>query len=420
MTPFSLCRVLPKLPSGLFYDSRQLISSAKVANDGELPSIERPILLEFRITTPWDASPVALDRSSGAFRTDLKQRLSGPHMARIPLKTLADLCHRISTSYKAGIDVLQIFRRESQTGSLRHRLAMTKVLDCVSQGQTIAEGLRAADNYFPELTSAVAESGETSGRLERSFFLLAQHYDTIVKFRRDMIGRLAWPIFELLSAVVIIAVMILGMGWASSVSGSGEPFDLIGWDWSTMQYFWGWVSFCLVTLGSITLVIYGSMVGWFGDLPMRIARRIPLIGKTIQVFSLARFAWVLSAVYEAGMNTMHGVGLAFRSTQNFYYTQFEEPVKDQLQAGVSLTEALRETGAFPEDLLMYVENGELTGEMPETMNRLADQYNAEAEKNLNLISRIMFFVVFSIIAVMIGGLVISLYSRYIGILQSYA
>lgn len=341
-------------------------------------------------------------------------------MARIPLKTLADLCHRISTSYKAGIDVMQIFRRESQTGSRRHQLAMKKVFDCVSQGQTIAEGLRAADDYFPELTSAIAESGETSGRLERSFLLLAQHYDTIVKFRRDMMGRLAWPIFELLAAVVIIAVMILGMGWASSISGSGEPFDLIGFGWTTMQYFWAWVSFCLLSLGSVALVIYGSMVGWFGEWPMRIARKIPLIGKTIQIFALARFAWVLAAVYDAGMNTMRGVGLAFRSTQNFYYTQFEEPVKERLQAGDSLTDALRDTSAFPEDLLTYVENGEITGEMPETMNRLAEQYNAEAEKNLNLISRIMFFVVFSIIAVLIGALVISLYSRYIGTIMEYA
>jgi type II secretory pathway component PulF len=341
-------------------------------------------------------------------------------MARIPLKTLADLCQRISVNYKAGIDVVRIFKRESEFGSRRHRLAMGKVLDRISHGQTIAEGLRAADDYFPELTSSVAESGETSGRLDRSFQLLAQHYDTILRFRRDMIGRLAWPVFELFAAVVIIALMILGMGWAASIGGSGEPFDLIGWGWTTMQYFWTWISFCLVSLGSVALVIYGSMAGWFGEVPMRIARRIPLIGKTIQVFSLARFAWVLSAVYEAGMNTMRGVALAFRSTQNFYYAQHEEQVLLRLQAGTSLTEALRETGVFPDDLLMYVENGELTGELPESMNRLAEQYNDQAEANLNIISRVMFFVIFSIIAVIIGGLVISLYSRYIGVIQSFS
>lgn len=340
-------------------------------------------------------------------------------MASIPLKTLADFCHRVSTSYKAGIDVLQIMRREANHGSRRHRVAMKIVSDHVSRGQTVAEGLRATGGYFPELACAIAEAGETSGRLERSFQLLGQHYDAIVRFRRDMIGRLAWPVFELLAAVVIIAVMILAVGYFSSFTNDGEPFDLIGWGWSTARYFWTWVTFCVVSLGTVVLVIYGSMVGWFGNLPMRVARKIPLVGKTIQIMSLARFAWVIAAVYEAGMNTLRGVALAFRSTHNFYYTQHEDYATKRLQAGASLAEILRETGVFPDDLITYVENGELTGELPETMNRLAVQYNAEAEANLNMISRIMFFIVFGIVAVLIAVLIISIYARYIGTMQSF-
>ena len=83
-------------------------------------------------------------------------------MASIPLKTLADFCHRVSTSYKAGIDLLQIMQREASKGSRRHRVAMKTVYDHVARGQTVAEGLRAADGYFPELTCAIAEAGESS------------------------------------------------------------------------------------------------------------------------------------------------------------------------------------------------------------------------------------------------------------------
>ncbi len=340
-------------------------------------------------------------------------------MPGISKKKLADLCHRIATSYKAGIDILTIWKRESLSGSPRHRMAMGKVVQCVSTGQTVAEGMRATDGYFPELACSIAEAGEKGGRLERSFFLLQHHYDTIVKFRRDMLGRLAWPIMELVGAVVIIGLMILGMGWATAMNENAEPVDWLGLGWSTMQYFWAWVTLVIVFFGSLAVLIYGSMVGWFGDLPMKIARKVPLLGKTIQIFSLARFAWVLAAVYDAGMNTIHGVSLAFRSTQNFFYEQFEEPVKQRLQSGMQLTDALRMTGAFPDDFLMYMDNGEMTGEIPESMTRLAEQYTAEAEKNLNLISRIMFFVIFSCIAVMIGGLIVMLYARYIGTIQSF-
>lgn len=297
---------------------------------------------------------------------------------------------------------------------------MRKVSERVSSGHTVAEGMRAADGYFPELACAIVEAGETGGRLERSFQLLAHHYDTIVRFWRDMTGRLAWPVFQLLGAVVVIALMILGMGWAATVNANAEPFDWLGLGWTTMQYFWAWVTLSILFFGSITLVIYGSLSGWFGDYPMRIARRIPLLGKTIQIFSLARFAWVLAAVYEAGMNTMHGVGLAFRSTQNYFYLQHEAETRERLQSGMEVADALRLTGAFPPDFLMYVENGELTGELPESMNRLAEQYTAEAEKNLSLISKIMFFVIFSMIALFIAFFIISLMARYVGILNSFA
>lgn len=341
-------------------------------------------------------------------------------MQRISLKRLADLCHRVGTSYQAGIDVLTIWKREAGAGSPHHRREMERVAGRIGEGGTVAEGMRATEGYFPELTCSITEAGEVSGRLERAFQLLADHYDTVLRFRREMTGRLAWPVFELVMAVVIIALMILGIGWASTANASGESFDFIGWGWTTAQYFWGWILFCTTFFGGAALVIYGTLAGWFGTLPMRLARRLPVLGKTIEVMSLSRFAWVLAAVYEAGMNTMHGVALALRSTQNFYYADQEKPVVDDLQNGVDLALALRKTGVFPDDLILYVENGELTGQVPESMNRLADQYQAEAEKNLALISKIVFFVVFSTIAIMIAFVVISLYSRYIHNVMEFA
>ena len=335
-------------------------------------------------------------------------------MAGISIKKLADLCHRVGTAYKAGLDVKSIWVRESTHGSPRHKIAMKKVADRISDGSTVAEGMSATEGYFPELAIAVTEAGEQGGRLERSFELLTQHYETITRFRREMQSRLAWPIMELSAAIFIIGALILIMGWVSDI-----PIDWLGFGWSTNAYFWSYVSVVVFFVGSLTILIYGSKEGWFGDYPMRISRRIPVLGKTIQIFSLARFAWVLSSAYEAGMNTMRGVGLAFRSTQNNYYQQFEESVKEELQQGRQLTEVLRDTGAFPEDFIMRVENGEMTGNLPESMNRVAEEYTAEAEHNLSIIAKVLFFVIFGFIALFIGLLVIRLYGMYLSNMRDF-
>ncbi len=338
-------------------------------------------------------------------------------MANIPLKRQADLFHRVGTSYKAGVDLKKIWQREASHGSPAHRLRMQKLADRIGQGDSLAQGMEATNGYFPELTIAVIKAGEEGGRLERAFALLSHHYDTLVGFRRDMLSRLTWPFLELFFAIVVIGLMILAMGWATSISG-GEPVDWLGFGWSTGQYFWSYVTLMIVIISTMGLLFYGVKVGWFGLVPMQIARRIPLLGKTIEIFALARFAWVLSAVYEAGMNMINGVRLSFRATQNYYYQQFADGVVAKIQAGDELHTSLRATQAFPDDLLMYVENGELTGELPISMQRLAEQYTAEAEKNLQLISKVLFMILFTIIALIIGSMIIMLYARYLGQIRS--
>ncbi len=332
-------------------------------------------------------------------------------MSKIPLSKLANLCHRIGASYKAGVDVKSIWEREARHGSPAFRVAMRKVADRIAQGDSVAQGMQATDGYFPDLTVSIVAAGESGGRLERSFELLSHHYDTMLRFRREMQMRLAWPVLELALAIVVVGLLILLMGWATSFGSDSKPFDWFGWGWSTAQYFWAYVTLVTVIIVTSGLFIYGVRVGWFGLTPMRLARRVPVLGKTIQIFSLARFAWVLSAVYEAGMNTLDGVKLAFRATQNYFYQQLQDRVVDRLQAGRQLHESLRETDAFPDDFVMYVENGELTGEIPESMNRIAEEYTAEAEKNLNILSKILFMILFSIIALIIGVMIITLFIR---------
>ena len=329
-------------------------------------------------------------------------------MAGISTKKLADLCHRVGTAYKSGLDIKKIWQREANNGSPRHKIQLAKVAERIAEGQTVAEGMDATDEYFPDLAVAITEAGEQGGRLEKSFELLTKHCETILRFRTEMQTRLAWPLMELFGAVVVIGGLILIMGWL----GHNLLDDLLGFGWSAGGYFWAYLMLVLMFFGTLAVAIYGSREGWFGDYPMRIARKIPVLGKTIQIFALARFAWVLSAAYESGMNTMRGVGLAFRSTQNNYYRQFTEEVQDDLQQGKELTLSLRETGAFPEDFIMHVENGELTGNLPESLRRVADEYTAEAERNLSLIAKVMFFVIFGMIAVIIGIVIVSLYYKF--------
>ena len=306
-----------------------------------------------------------------------------------------------------------IWERESTQGSSAFRRAASTIKDQVGKGRPLAEAMDACEKYFPPLCIAVVKAGEMGGRLERSFKTLGEYYDQIVQFRRGLLKRVAWPLFQLVAAIVILGLLILVMGWLTSFVPNAEPIDWLGLGWSTAQYFWGYVFCVTLVIGSLVGLVWAVKSGLLGDAPMRIARRIPVIGPTIEMFSLARFAWALGVVNDSGMNYVEGISLAFRATQNNYYESHQAAVANKLQHGKELHWALHETGVFPEEFLSYIQTAELAGQIPESMNRVAKDYLERTKLNLEIISNVTFMICLGTVAAFILIAVVLLYKRMV-------
>lgn len=339
-------------------------------------------------------------------------------MARSSYNQLAKLFHRLATGYTAGIDLRTLLKKETAHGSPSWRIHLNQVYTAIDQGETLANALASTSGYFPELSVSVVRAGESGGRLDDAFRRLARHYQSLVDYRNRFLNSIAWPCFELAASIGVVALLIVFLGWIGSSMGN-EPIDIFGLGLGTagnLTLFLGGVTFFL---GGLAFLVVGTLKGWFGLLPMKLARRVPLIGKTIEALALSRFAWTMSVAESAGMNAVQIARLALRSTENYYYLRLEDEVVDSLQAGRDFSRTLTETDAFPQEFLMYVDTGETAGELAETMNRCSIALRQKAEDNLGLISKIGFFLVFCLVAVLIGGTVILLYKRYIDQLQQF-
>ncbi|MDB4778324.1 type II secretion system F family protein [bacterium] len=315
---------------------------------------------------------------------------------------------RLGTSYHAGIEILNIVQREAERGSPAHKLKMRTIATEIQEGRTLAQAMKASD-YFPELALAVVEAGELGGRLEEAFQKLSQHYGDLVKFRNNFLMSLAWPAFELFASVAIIGLLILALGWIAASNNSKPALSL-----GTGSTAGDFSLYCvLVTLffGSIALTIVGTMKGWFGLYPMRIARRIPLIGKTIEAMSLSRFAWTMSVAENAGMGAVNTLRLATRSTQNYFYTNHEKPMCKDVQNGLGFYPTLNKTNLFPEEFLTYVENGEIAGQLAESMERASKDLQQRTETNMKLIGTIGFVMMMVFVGIVIAVTIISLFMK---------
>jgi type II secretory pathway component PulF len=330
-------------------------------------------------------------------------------MAQLSHKKLAATFQRMAVSYSAGIDVRKIAEREAQHGSASYRQTFAGIAKKVNAGESLGASLAAAGGFFPVLATAVVRAGEQGGRLEESFRRLSEHYKSLAEFRQRFISKITWPVFQLIAAVGIVGGLILVLDFVYRL-GNVPPIDWFGMGSTTGNFLL--YCFCVaVVFGAAVFAYQGIAKGWFGDLPIRLARRIPLIGKTIESLALSRFAWTLSVCENAGMNPLESIRLALDATENIYYQQLEPELSSDLGKGSSFYESMEETGCFPEDLLMHVENGETAGELAESMDRASVDLQAQAENKLELISKIGFFMVFTLIAVVVGGTVILLFQN---------
>src|SRR6185436_18462440 len=134
-------------------------------------------------------------------------------MSRIATSTLINLCRRVGTSMRAGVEPRKLWETETRhaTGSLRWYIERVK--EGVLRGDSVAESMRACEGYFPPLVTEMVDVGEKTGHVDAVFLKLADHYDHQQQLTRGFLFGIAWPTVQLAIGILVcgLLIMVLGM-----------------------------------------------------------------------------------------------------------------------------------------------------------------------------------------------------------------
>jgi type II secretory pathway component PulF len=328
---------------------------------------------------------------------------------------LSEFCRRAATSLHAGLDARQVFQRESGVGPALQRRHMANISRAVNGGTSVAEAMRTERGFFPKLTLELVDIGEQTGQLDRTFRQLAEHYDNIRELRRVFITGLIWPGIQLAATVCIIGLLIWIMGIIGNMSPSGETIDLLGLGLVGNRGLFIYANIVLGIALAITALVVAFNRGWL--LPgvlMPILLRIPVLGACLSHLAISRMAWSLGMAIDAGMDANRSLELALRGSQNPYFASAWPQVERRMQSRCAMSEALRETGRFPEDFLQTLETGELTGMISETLERYAIELRERARLLLAALTAFAGFACWALVAGLIVLLILRLGMFYIG------
>lgn len=333
--------------------------------------------------------------------------------SRVGDKDLAGLCRRLATSLEAGIDMRKIWQREAETrrpGPLRGRLE--QISDAVAAGHTLTDAVHETRDFFPTLFREMLEVGEETGNLAEIFLHLADHYDHQILMRRVFLASIAWPMIQLVAAVMIIGFFIWILGVLTPAGST--PFDVLGLGVTGTKgaILWFFLVGCVTVAIFLLYLAMQRGLFWTGPL-QKLLLNIPVLGGALQTLALSRLAWSLHLTLETSLDMRKSLRLSLRSTRNARYTDHCEQIVADVVAGQEICEVLARTGAYPQDFLDSLEVGERSGRLPETMKILSKQYEDKARRALAVLTTVAGFLVWALVAAIIIVLIFRVAMMYV-------
>jgi type II secretory pathway component PulF len=327
---------------------------------------------------------------------------------RIGLKPLVDLCRRLSTSLGAGVDIRSILAREAEHTRGHLRRVMIEVNQAIQRGETFSDALAPTGNYLPPIFRELCAVGEQSGQLDVVLHQLTDHYENQLTMRRNFLGSIAGPVIQLVLSLAVVGMAI----WIAGIFR--KDIDVYGLGLVGDRGLRIYVNILAVIAVAGWLVIRAIRRGVVWVRPVQhLVLMLPGIGKPLQTMALERLAWSMHLTMNTGMDVRRALKLSLRSTQNARYIDKIPEIDAQIDAGNSIHDTFRHAGCFPEDFLDILAVGEESGQVVESMGRLARLYQEQARLAVKALTIIAGWVIWMGIATFIIIMIFRVFSNYL-------
>jgi type IV pilus assembly protein PilC len=334
-----------------------------------------------------------------------------PH---IRTKSLVIICRSLATMLDSGIPIGKAFDLAARKSADAHaRKILLEISADLRRGMDVTDAMRAQGHAFPESMIDLVGVGEQTGALPDILKSLAGHFDNTIRLRRSFYSAIAWPAFQLVAAILIIGLLLYILGWIAESRG-GKPIDILGLGLYGTQ---GALTWFMLTFGSIFVAYVGGSILRRSLLGQRVfdplVLRIPVLGSCLRSFAIARFSWSFALTQQAGMSIEPSLRQSFKSTTNGAFISAASEVWARVQEGETLHDALAATGLFPYDYLSIVDVAETSGTVPEALDRIGPELEAQARRGLEALAAALAWLIWCLVAAFIVFLIFRIFMFYI-------
>ena len=336
---------------------------------------------------------------------------------KVKVEDILIFSKQFATMVKAGLPILQVL------AMLRDQMENPGIKDIIEDirkslegGMNLSRCFEKYPEHFDNVYVNLIKAGEASGKLDVFLLKIVEALEKKEKIKKKIKSALMYPAIMFTVAITVSAFMLVKVVPVFAKMYDGMGLELPAATATIMA-----MSDFLRGAGGKT-ILFGGIIGYFGfrfiikrNAAIRFKwhrqiLRLPLFGDMILKSLLARISLILGNLSAAGVNLLESLEIAKSVSNNDVVTDALENVKKGVFSGDTLTKLFLKEPLFPPTFSQLISVGEQTGQLDEMFNSVSAYYEEEFDTTVDNMSALIEPIMIVFMGVMIGGLMIAMYS----------
>ncbi len=307
--------------------------------------------------------------------------------------------------------------RQPRLRGLSHNLHRALI-----DGRSLSQALAEYPRIFPPLYVNLISAGEASGALPKILLRLSEYLSELQALRDKVRGALLYPAILVFAGLGLIVTFMTVMvpKLTGFFKGTGQPLPpatqmLVSANAAIVHYWW------TVPLGAMAAVALQRAYTQSAEGRLTwdaLLWRLPLMSRITRYRFFVQFAQTLGTLCDNGLTMLRALELLEEISGNAWVKARTQAARQSVIDGAALSVALRAQDLFPELFLDMLAVGEQTGRLGETMHHIAEVYERELNKQVEVVTTLIPPLVMIAIAAVVGLVVYGIMSAVFGLTQN--
>ncbi|MCS6772041.1 MAG: type II secretion system F family protein [Kiritimatiellae bacterium] len=407
----------------------QTMAIARIRERGLFPTTITEATAKARKTAP--TKPGAKTRGSAL---NMEIKLQAPSfLQKVKPKELMVFTRQLATLVDAGLPLvrsLEVLAKQERNPMLKR--ALIEMAEAIQSGSTFAEALAQHPRIFNKLYVNMAKAGEVGGVLDKVLLRLAEFMEKAQKIKNKVASAMVYPIVVMVMAVGILTFLMVFIIpkfkeiFSELLEGQALPgltefvMGVSGAVAGTVDLGFARVPGLLLVILAIFLIV--SLVKLLAKTSAgaymidKLKFNLPIFGPLIRKTAIGRFTRTLGTLMSSGVPVLQALNIVRDTAGNEVLARAVSMVHDAVKEGENMAPPIEATKVFPPMVISMVQVGEETGELPEMLMKIADNYDDEVDNAVAGLTSVIEPLLIVFLALVVGTIVIALFLPLISII----